>query len=88
MARPRRTRPQRGAAIPGIARLGQSFAHRRVELRLTQQTLAELAGVSRSTIQSIEYGAGTVKLSSVVEIADVLGFALEPMTIADSQARR
>ena len=63
--------------MPEIARIGERFAARRVELRLTQQTLADLAGVSRSSVQALEYGTGSVKLASVVEIANVLGVRLE-----------
>ncbi|EUA33786.1 helix-turn-helix family protein [Mycobacterium xenopi 3993] len=43
--------------MPDVARIGQVFAERRIALRLTQQTLADLAGVSRSTIQALERGA-------------------------------
>ena len=66
--------------MPEITRIGERFAARRVELRLTQQTLADLAGVSRSSVQALEYGTGSVKLASVVEIANVLGVRLEPET--------
>ncbi len=62
--------------MPEITRIGERFAARRVELRLTQQTLADLAGVSRSSVQALEYGTGSVKLASVV-IANVLGVRLE-----------
>ena len=63
--------------MPEIERIGERLAARRVELRLTQQTLADLAGVSRSSVQALEYGTGSVKLASVVEIANVLGLRLE-----------
>ncbi|OMC01031.1 transcriptional regulator [Mycobacterium sp. NS-7484] len=63
--------------MPEIARIGALFAERRIALRLTQQTLADLAGVSRSSIQSLERGAGSVKLGSVIEVADVLGLRLD-----------
>jgi transcriptional regulator with XRE-family HTH domain len=70
---PRRTRPNSNNSMPEIARIGRSLAERRVALRLTQQTLADLAGVSRSTVQALERGSGAVKFASVVEIATVLG---------------
>lgn len=57
MAGPRRRRPGSDPAMPEITRIGQSFADRRIALRLTQQTLADLAGVSRSTVQALERGA-------------------------------
>lgn len=63
--------------MPEIARIGRRIAARRIELRLTQQMLADLAGVSRSSIQALEYGPGSVKLASVVEVAGVLGMRVE-----------
>lgn len=78
MARPRRTRrPQPDLSMPEIARLGRVFADRRIELRLTQQTLADLAGVSRSSVQSLERGDGSIKFGSVAEIAETLGIHID-----------
>lgn len=59
-----------------IARIGRLFAERRIELRLTQQTLADLAGVSRSSVVSLERGNGSIKFGSVAEIADILGMQI------------
>lgn len=59
--------------MPEIARLGREFAERRIALRLTQQTLADLSGVSRSSVQALERGSGSIKFGSVVDIAGVLG---------------
>jgi transcriptional regulator with XRE-family HTH domain len=74
--------------MPEIARIGELFAERRVQLRLTQQALADLAGVSRSSVQSLEYGTGSVKLASIVEIADALELRLQPITIAEVETPR
>ncbi|TSD50289.1 helix-turn-helix domain-containing protein [Rhodococcus sp. KBS0724] len=74
--------------MPETARIGDLFAERRVQLRLTQQTLANLAGVSRSSVQALEYGTGSVKLASIVEIADALGLRLQPITIAEVESPR
>jgi transcriptional regulator with XRE-family HTH domain len=74
---PRRTKPRTDNAMPEIARIGRVFADRRITLRLTQQTLADLAGVSRSSVQSLERGRGAIKFGSVVEIADVLGLHID-----------
>lgn len=76
MANPRRRKLSTDDAMPEISNLGRRFAARRIELRLTQQTLADLAGVSRYSVQALERGSGGVKLASVVEIADVLGLRL------------
>ncbi len=69
--------------MPEIARIGRTFAERRVALRLTQQTLADLAGVSRYTVQSLEQGTGSNKLASVVEIANVLGLRMDLSAAAE-----
>lgn len=53
------------------------IADRRIALRLTQQTLADLAGVSRSSVQSLERGSGSIKFGSVIEIAGILGMRLD-----------
>ena len=77
MTSPRRTKPSRDASAPTIAEIAERIAARRVDLQLTQQSLAELAGVSRSSVQAVEYGTGSVKLGLVVAIADVLGLNLD-----------
>jgi transcriptional regulator with XRE-family HTH domain len=69
--------------MPAIARIGRAFAERRIALRLTQQTLADLAGVSRSGIQALERGSGSVKFGSVVEIADILGLHIDVSTTGE-----
>ncbi|MCX2710799.1 helix-turn-helix domain-containing protein [Mycolicibacterium sp. J2] len=63
--------------MPEIARIGAAFAERRIALQLTQQTLADLAGVSRSSIQSLERGSGSVSFGAVVDIAEVLGLRID-----------
>jgi len=73
VAGPRRTKPRRDTSMPELAHIGQVFAERRVTLRLTQEILADLAGVSRYSVQSLERGSGSTKIGSVLEIADVLG---------------
>ncbi|AKN15407.1 helix-turn-helix domain-containing protein [Mycobacterium haemophilum] len=63
--------------MPETARIGRVFADRRIDLRLTQQTLADLAGVSRSSVQSLERGDGSIKFGSVAEIANILGMQIQ-----------
>lgn len=81
MADPRRTNPARRSPVPETTRIGEVFASRRIQLRLTQQMLADLAGVSRYTVQALEYGTGSVKLGSIIEIAEILGLRLDVLTI-------
>ncbi|MGF7218185.1 transcriptional regulator with XRE-family HTH domain [Spirosoma lacussanchae] len=49
---------------------------RRNTLRLTQEYLAELAGVSLRTVKAIESGAGNPRVSTLIKLADVLGMEL------------
>lgn len=86
MADPRRTTPTRRSPMPETTRIGELFAARRIEIGLTQQLLADLAGVSRYSVQALEYGTGSVKLASVVEIADALGLRLDITTPRDGNS--
>jgi transcriptional regulator with XRE-family HTH domain len=86
MPDPRRTKPVRRSPTPEITRIGEAFAARRIQLGLTQQLLADLAGVSRYTVQAVEHATGSVKLGSIVEMAEILGLRLE-MTTIDNNAR-
>lgn len=86
MAVARRTEPRRSAAAPEMARLGRLCAERRVALRMTQQTVADLAGISRSSVQALEYGRGSVGLAAVVEVAAVLGRQLGLSAAVDNDA--
>ncbi len=55
-----------------LAELGKRFAQRRLELQLTQEMLAEQAGVSKRTVERVETGA-TTQISSITRILRVLG---------------
>jgi len=74
---PRRRKQQRDGSMTEIARIGHAFAERRIALRLTQQALADLAGVSRSSVQSLERGSGSISFGAVAEIAEVLGLRID-----------
>ncbi|NTW57196.1 MAG: helix-turn-helix domain-containing protein [Chlorobiaceae bacterium] len=54
-----------------LAELGERLAKRRLELQMTQEVLAEQAGVSKRTVERLEAGA-TTQLSTVVRILRVL----------------
>ncbi|AQT79746.1 transcriptional regulator [Mycolicibacterium litorale] len=69
--------------MPEIASISQAFIERRLALRLTQETLADLAGVSRYSVQTLEAGTGSTKLGSVLEIANVLGLRLNVSSVAE-----
>ena len=52
--------------------LGEQFAERRRELGLLQQETADAAGVSRSTLHTIEHGGAGVRWEKVFAVAKVL----------------
>ena len=49
---------------------------RRKILSLSQQDLAEMAGIGLSTIKDIERGKGNPSLSTISEILEVLGMEM------------
>ncbi len=55
---------------------------RRSVLRITQQDLAELSGVSLRTIKDIESGKANPSLNMLSKIADILGMQVG-LTIKD-----
>ena len=64
--------------------MAQSFAavlavevrSRRAALRLTQQDLAQLAGVSERFVRFVEQGKPSVQLDSLLALLDTLGLEL------------
>ncbi|ALG87014.1 helix-turn-helix domain-containing protein [Gordonia phthalatica] len=76
MATPRRTKRPANVAMHGFEGIAALVATRRVQLGLTQETLADLAGVSRSSVQAIEYGRASVKLASFIDVLDALGLQM------------
>jgi transcriptional regulator with XRE-family HTH domain len=67
-----------------LVELGGRLAQRRLELQITQEMLAEQAGVSKRTVERIESGA-TTQMSTMIRILRVLGLmdrleALAPET--------
>ncbi|MEY3903039.1 MAG: hypothetical protein RL189_2345 [Pseudomonadota bacterium] len=56
--------------------LGKLIRTKRIEQRLTEQMLAERAGISRSLLQRIEKGELTCSIGSVFEVASIVGIPL------------
>jgi transcriptional regulator with XRE-family HTH domain len=79
MAEPRRRR------LPPTGGISDQFVARRHLLRLTQADLADLAGVSRSSVQAIESGRATVQLDVAEAMAAALGCDLALVPRADSK---
>ncbi|MFM9986027.1 MAG: helix-turn-helix domain-containing protein [Flavobacteriales bacterium] len=51
----------------------QTLKARRLELQVTQETLAEFAGVGLRTLKEFESGKGNPTLVTLQKISDVLG---------------
>ena len=56
--------------------LGIQIKDRRIALKIKQQELADLAGVSINTVVAIERGTGNPCLRTLVFVCDVLGLQL------------
>jgi len=52
------------------------FKTRRKSLKVNQQTLAEIADISLSTLKQFESGKGNPRLSTLNKLADALGMDL------------
>lgn len=50
---------------------------RRDVLHITQQNLAEMAGIGLRTLKSIENGKGNPSLQTINKIADILGMEIQ-----------
>lgn len=87
MATPRRRRSAVTQESSSLA-LAHDVANRRLSLRLTQQEVADLAGVSRTSLQAIEAGKASIRMSAVLAVADVLGCSVVLMTNAEAASRR
>lgn len=56
--------------------LGNQIKERRQLLKIKQQELADLAGVSINTVVAVERGAGNPRMTSLLAICNVLGLQL------------
>jgi len=63
------------SAAPG--RLATEVRDRRTELRLRQDELADLAGVSERFVYALERGKPTVQLDKVLAVLNALGLHLQ-----------
>ena len=51
----------------------RTIKDRREDLRITQETLAEMAGVNLRTLKQFERGKGNPTLQTLQKLADILG---------------
>lgn len=56
--------------------IGTIIKERRKQLKVNQQTLADLAGVGINTLVAIERGEGNPQLSTLLTILDTLGLRM------------
>ena len=56
-----------------LENLIETIKQRRVMMRVTQETLAELSGVGLRTLKQFESGKGNPTLLTIQKLADVLG---------------
>lgn len=68
-----------------VALLGNAIRRKRIELGLTQQQLADMAALSRQTLNGIEHGHVNVTVDTLGRLLDVLGLTLE---VADPEQKR
>ena len=68
--------------------LAAEVRSRRAVLRLTQQDLAQLAGVSERFVRFVEQGKQSVQLDSLLALLDTLGLELQLTTRTGVAARQ
>ncbi len=56
--------------------LGEAVRQRRREFNLTQEQLAELAGVAVRTVHEVEHDKPTIRLDSLNRVLEALGLEL------------
>jgi Predicted transcriptional regulator with C-terminal CBS domains len=60
----------------GLMNLQEVMKSRRKTLSLSQQDLAEMAGIGLSTVKDIERGQGNPSLATISKILEVLGMEM------------
>lgn len=76
MTAPRHKKGKPAGDDPELLALGAQLAERRRGLGMLQQQVADAAGVSRSTLHSIEHGATGVRWEKVGAVAEALRLRL------------
>lgn len=66
-----------------LAKLGQDIQNARKRRRLTQQIVADRAGISRSTLCKLEKGEGGVSLETLARVLFALGLLDSLQDLAD-----
>lgn len=76
MSGPRNKAGKPASEVPELIALGEKIARTRREAGRLQQEVADAAGVSRSTLHTIEHGGAGVRWEKVVAVAAALGLKM------------
>ena len=74
-------------ANPFAVQLAAAVRTRRTDLRLSQQDLADMAGVSERFVRFVEQGKPTLRLDTLLALLDTLGLELQLATRSSAAAR-
>ena len=72
---------------PLLVAFGAAVREVRVARRITQERLAELAGIHRTYVGDVERGLRNIGLVNVGRLADALGIGLADLMAATEQRR-
>ncbi|WP_291313267.1 helix-turn-helix domain-containing protein [Corynebacterium sp. UBA2622] len=76
MSGPRNKTGKPASEDPLLLTLGEQIARTRREAGRLQQEVADAAGVSRSTLHTIEHGGAGVRWEKVAAVASALGLGI------------
>jgi y4mF family transcriptional regulator len=90
-----RRRKQNGTIVPREGAMAEAFEDllaaevraRRGQLDLTQQDLADMAGVSERFVRFVEQGKPSIQLNSLLAVLETLGLELRLATRTSQAAR-
>ncbi|WP_314195977.1 type II toxin-antitoxin system Y4mF family antitoxin [uncultured Arthrobacter sp.] len=74
-------------ASPFTVQLAAAVRARRSALRLSQQDLADMAGVSERFVRFVEQGKPSLRLDTLLALLDTLGLELQLATRTSAAAR-
>lgn len=74
-------------ASPFPAQLAAAVRTRRADLRLSQQDLADMAGVSERFVRFVEQGKPSLRLDTLLALLDTLGLEVQLATRTSAAAR-
>jgi transcriptional regulator with XRE-family HTH domain len=84
--RPSELRPPSGRPIDGRVILAANIRRLRLAKRLSQEALAELAGIHRTYLGSIERGERNIAIDNICRIAWALGVKLPDLLTPRSES--